>query len=40
LGSLSKNQTFSSNWPDQDLIRAEYSPKVRKSGFQVPGVEL
>jgi len=40
LESLSKNQTFSPNWPDLDLIRAEYSPNGEKKWFSSTGSRI
>ena len=38
MGSLTKSQTFSPDWPELGLIKAEEGKTWEKCGFQEPGV--
>jgi len=40
LGSLTKNQTFSPNWPEVGLIRAELGQNKEKTWFSKAGSSI
>jgi len=40
LGSLTKSQTFSPDWPEQGPIKAEWGPNEEKIGFSRYGSSI